>query len=49
MPVQGLEGSRKDRVDRYSDMARLGGTAGHLVREFPPSGLDHSPVTVPLL
>ncbi len=47
--VQGLEGSRKDRIDRYSDMARLGGTAGHLVREFPPGGLDHSPVVVPLL
>ena len=47
--MQGLEGSRKDRIDRYSDMARLGGTAGHLVREFPPGGLDHSPVAVPLL
>ena len=46
---QGLEGSRKDKLDRYGDMARLGGTAGHLVREVPPSRLDKSPVTVPLL
>ncbi len=46
---QGLEGSRKDKLDRYGDMARLGGTSGHLVREVPPSGLDKLPVTVPLL
>ena len=47
--VQGLEGGKESRADRYGDMARLGGTCGHLLRESPPAELDHSPVPVPLL
>lgn len=47
--VQGLEFGRESRADRYGDMARLGGTCGHLLREFPPAGLDHSPVPVLLV
>lgn len=47
--AQGLEGGRESRADRYGDMARLGGTCSHLLRESPPADLDHSPVPVPLL
>ena len=47
--AQGLEFGRESEADRYGDMARLGGTCGHLLREFPPAGLDHSPVPVLLV